>query len=228
MATGDLKKALVLIGVAATSAVEGCTPRWVVGDVSSFSETATMVPARATLDGNPFGYGYYLSLDNPPTELTSCDQIAAIGVADGIVRGTSTLIDKGFSLGWLGIHSEEIEFQYYRASEDKAYYAASKYTMKAGGQLGSFAVDADGLSKAFILELLRDPPSPSPSPSPSPPCLPCASCTKYVREGTTYELYEGTTCETTNEATSPRCEFKHAGKSYGVCGNEGRSCYLPC
>jgi len=44
-----------------------------------------MVPAIVTLDGVQIGH----PVDKAPDGTTSCDQIAAIGVADGIVRGLS-------------------------------------------------------------------------------------------------------------------------------------------
>ena len=49
------------------------------------SATASMVPAIVTLDGVQIGH----PVDKAPDGTTSCDQIAAIGVADGIVRGLS-------------------------------------------------------------------------------------------------------------------------------------------
>ena len=65
------------------------------------------MPVIVTLDGVQIGH----PVDNGVSDQDSCDQIAAIGVADGIVRGVSHHISKGFSLGILATSGEMIEFR---------------------------------------------------------------------------------------------------------------------
>ena len=74
----------------------GCTPHFVMGDVSLFDATASMVPATASLNGAQIG---------PPVD-SSCDEVASVGVSDGIVRGISTQIDQGFSVPIIGRRAE--------------------------------------------------------------------------------------------------------------------------
>ena len=62
-----------------------CTPHWVIGNVNGFSDTASMIPAFVTLDGVQIGHPVEVQSDGS----RSCDEVAAIGVADGIVRGLS-------------------------------------------------------------------------------------------------------------------------------------------
>ncbi|MGYP001236661016 len=66
-----------------------------------------MVPAIVTLDGVQIGH----PVDEASDGTTSCDQVAAIGVADGIVRGVSHHIAKGFAIGVVGTGGELIEFR---------------------------------------------------------------------------------------------------------------------
>ena len=66
-----------------------------------------MVPAIVTLDGVQIGH----PVDEASDGTTSCDQVAAIGVADGIVRGVSHHIGKGFAIGLVGTGGELIEFR---------------------------------------------------------------------------------------------------------------------
>ena len=84
-----------------------CDPHWVVGNVNNFEAAASMVPAFVTLDGVQIGH----PVDKASDGSTSCDQIAAIGVADGIVRGVSHHVGKGFALGFVGTSGELIEFR---------------------------------------------------------------------------------------------------------------------
>ena len=89
-----------------------------------------MVPAIVTLDGAQIGH---------PVEDSPCDQIAGIGVSDGVVRGISTEIDQGFTVPIIGTVGEQIEFKYWRAVDRKEYFSEYRYTMEANGQIGSFA-----------------------------------------------------------------------------------------
>ena len=66
-----------------------------------------MVPAIVILDGVQIGH----PVDKASDGTTSCDQVAAIGVADGIVRGVSHHIGKGFAIGLVGTGGELIEFR---------------------------------------------------------------------------------------------------------------------
>ena len=81
--------------------------QWDVGDLPHHSATASMVPAFVTLDGVQIGH----PVVDGVSDQDACDQIAAIGVADGIVRGVSHHISKGFSLGIVGTGGEMIEFR---------------------------------------------------------------------------------------------------------------------
>ena len=142
----------------------GCTPHFVIGDVRQRSATASMVPAIVTLDGVQIGH---------PIEDSPCDQIAAIGVSDGVVRGVSTQIDQGFSVPIIGTVGEQIEFRYWRAAEGKEYFPRIRvlkdgvedeyttYTMVANGQIGSFA--PGGAAELILLGF-----------------DPCSTCSKYM------------------------------------------------
>ena len=89
------------------STVAACVPHWVSDNVNSFSATASMVPAIVTLDGVQIGHPVETVLDGT----TSCDEIASLGVDDGIVRGVSTRVELGFSVPIIGIADELIEFR---------------------------------------------------------------------------------------------------------------------
>jgi len=126
------------------SKVAGCPPRWVPGDVSHMHDTASMVPAIVTLNGVQIGHPVEAGPDGQGKEhgtdgSTSCDEIAAIGVRDGVVRGVSSLIASGFSIGMIGDHGEQIEFRYWNSKQGKEYFVDSQYTMASNEQVGSFA-----------------------------------------------------------------------------------------
>ena len=89
--------------------VVACVPRahWVIGNVKNFSATASMVPAIVTLDGVQIGH----PVETGPFGTKSCDEIASLGVDDGIVRGVSTRIGLGFSIPIIGNAGELIEFR---------------------------------------------------------------------------------------------------------------------
>ena len=89
------------------STVAACVPHWVSGEVNSFSATASMVPAIVTLDGVQIGH----PVETGPSGTTSCDEIASLGVDDGIVRGVSVRINQGFSVPIIGNGGELIEFR---------------------------------------------------------------------------------------------------------------------
>ena len=78
-------------------------------DITSFEaqETATMVPARVSLNGVQVGWP--IGDRGGPNE---CDQVAAFG-EDGDLRGVSKLISNYFSLGFFGDAGDWIEFRYY-------------------------------------------------------------------------------------------------------------------
>ena len=160
----------VLLASGSSRALAGssCTspPHFVTGNVNMFEDAASMVPAIATLDGVQIG---------PPVEDSPCDQVAAIGVIDGLVRGVSTQIDQGFSVPILGNAGEQIEFRYWRAAEGKEYFPKYRvreegvvneyttYTMKTNGQIGSFA--DGGAVELILLEFEFSP---------------CSTCTKFA------------------------------------------------
>ena len=108
-----------------------CTAHWEIGDVNSFSASANVIPGIVTLDGVQIGHPVEVSSDGA----RSCDQIASIGVADGIVRGVSSLIDTGFSVPIIGNTGELIEFKYWNAAEGKEYISEYRYTMEDYGQM---------------------------------------------------------------------------------------------
>ena len=129
------------------SQVPGCTLHWAPADTAHHPDTSSMVPAIVTLNGVQIGYPV-----DGTTPTTSCDQIAAICVDGGLVRGTSHLVSTGFAMGIIGTAGEMLEFRYWNAAEEKEYLADFRYEMKAGGQLGSFAA-----GKAFNLVLSEAP-----------------------------------------------------------------------
>ena len=87
-----------------------------------------MSPVIVTLDGVQIAPGAGASW-----KTTSCDEFAAIGVADGIVRGTGFRVDAGFSASIIGEPGELIEFRYWNAAEGKEYFSGFRYTMEMAG-----------------------------------------------------------------------------------------------
>jgi len=111
-----------------------CTPHYTIGDVNSFSATASMAPGIVTLNGVQIGH----PVETGPDGTTSCDQIASIGMDDGVVRGVSSHVNIGFSVPIIGDAGELIEFRYWNAAEGKEYFSEFRYTMQDNGQLGSY------------------------------------------------------------------------------------------
>ena len=161
------------------SKVAGCPPRWVPGDVSHMHDTASMVPAIVTLNGVQIGHPVEAGPDGQGKEhgtdgSTSCDEIAAIGVRDGVVRGVSSLIVSGFSIGMIGDHGEQIEFRYWNSKQGKEYFIDYQYTMASNEQVGSF-----GKGKEINLVL-----------SDTYACKPCANrCSHYLFEPPGSKVY---------------------------------------
>ena len=123
------------------SKVAGCPPRWVPGAVSDKHDTASIVPAIVTLNGRQIGHPVEAGPDGQGKEhgtdgSTSCDEIAAIGMVDGVVRGVSSLISKGFSIGIIGDSGEQIEFGYWNSLQGKEYFVDYQYTMQSNQQVG--------------------------------------------------------------------------------------------
>ena len=119
----------------------GCTAHFVnSGNLSEFDDTVARLHDTATmlatvmLNGDQIGY----PIDGT-THTTTCDQIAAIGVADGLVRGTSDIISKGFAVSILGTAEDLIAFKYWNGLLQQEYDVHFSYTMVAGGMVGSFA-----------------------------------------------------------------------------------------
>jgi len=135
-------------------------------------DTASMVPAIVSLNGVQIGHPVEAGPDGQGKEhgidgSTSCDEIAAIGVRDGVVRGVSSLVSSGFSIGIIGDHGEQIEFRYWNSKQGKEYFADYLYTMASNEQVGSF-----GKGKEINLVL-----------SETYTCKPCASrCSHYLFE----------------------------------------------
>lgn len=126
------------------------------------SATASMAPAIVTLDGVQIGH----PIDKAPDGTSSCDQIAAIGVADGVVRGLSHHIRTGFSVGFVGTGGELIEFRYWNARKKKLFYSDFRFKMDDSAHVGSF-------KKPFELVL-----------SETPLCAnPCAKCSHFLVAG---------------------------------------------
>ena len=196
-----------------------CTAHFVTGDTSAFPDTATMVPAFVTLDGAQIGYPV-----DGTTETTSCDQIAAIVMTDGVevVRGVSTLIDTGYSLAFLGTAGDQIEFKYWNGAQQKEYNAqglfdtstvSQTYTMKAGGNLGSFA---KGGAQELVLSV-------------APFCKPCESgCSHYFfQKAVMIDVPEAEGC-VDNAGT---CEITASGGTWSCHTGANTStpdCYTPC
>ena len=112
----------------------GCTARFVQSrNLGEFADTATML-ATVMLNGTQIGYP-----SDGTTRTTTCDQIAAIGVADGLVRGASDIISKGFAVAIVGTAGDLIEFKYWNGLLQQEYDVHFNYTLVAGGVVGSFA-----------------------------------------------------------------------------------------
>ena len=90
--------------------------------------------ATVMLNGTQIGYP-----SDGTTRTTTCDQIAAIGVADGLVRGASDIISKGFAVAIVGTAGDLIEFKYWNGLLQQEYDVHFNYTLVAGGVVGSFA-----------------------------------------------------------------------------------------
>ena len=141
-----------------TRLAAACSPHWVVGNVDDLPATASMLPGIVTLNGSQVGH--------PVQAGSACDQIASVGVADGIVRGLSHHIGKGFSVGIVGTGGELIEFRYWNAAKKKLYYSDYRFKMDDNAQVGSF-------KKPFEL-VLRE----------TPLCTnPCAKCSHFLIAG---------------------------------------------
>ena len=195
----------------------GCTAHWETGDLSKMPDTASMTPAVVTLDGAQIGYPV-----DGTTQTTSCDQIAAIGVADGVVRGVSTFVTAGFALGIIGEAGEQIEFKYWNGAQQKEYNAqglfdtstvSQTYTMKAGGNLGSFA---KGGAQELVLSV-------------APFCKPCESgCSHYFfQKAVMIDVPEAEGC-VDNAGT---CEITASGGTWSCHTGANTStpdCYTPC
>ena len=179
--------------------------QWDVGDVPHHSATASMVPAFVTLDGVQIGH----PVVDGVSDQDACDQIAAIGVADGIVRGVSHHISKGFSLGIVGTGGEMIEFRYYSAARKKVFYSDFRLKMEDNKQIGSFR-------KPFEL-VLRE----------TPLCADtCAKCSHFLVAGKfTVPAAPGACVE--NKGT---CQYPSALPGPCVAGSKVTSgpCYTPC
>ena len=212
------------------SKVAGCPPRWVPGDVSHMHDTASMVPAIVTLNGVQIGHPVEAGPDGQGKEhgtdgSTSCDEIAAIGVRDGVVRGVSSLIVSGFSIGMIGDHGEQIEFRYWNSKQGKEYFIDYQYTMASNEQVGSF-----GKGKEINLVL-----------SDTYACKPCANrCSHYLFEPPGSKVYPfvlqlGASEECVENPAKGTCEL-----SSGVARTNGArtclagplvtspECYTPC
>ena len=198
-----------------------CTKHWSVGDVSQMSASASILLARATLDGDKFGYGHSPLVDGKQME-TSCDQIAAFGVIDRVIRGTSILVNKGFSLGMIGNTGDEIEFKYWSAEKEKEYFVYGKfkgpnfndeptYKMANGGSLGSWVP-----GKELKLRLCE-----------TRPCDPCAnSCTKLSFNGDNLDLLSiGRKCAANEER---KCVVEVQNEIHECFNNDLASCYESC
>jgi len=187
----------------------GCTARFQVsGEVNQLPDTASFVPIVVTLDGTQIGFPV-----DGTTTTTSCDQIAAIGVNDGNVRGVSFLITAGFSLGFIGVSDEDIEFKYWNGLEKKEYFVKFVYSMVANGQGGTFA-------DPFELVL-----------SETPFCRPCSSCSHYSidQNGVSVAKIEVGT-ETTCVDNAGTCEVTVGETRSCYAGGDATSlkCYTPC
>lgn len=187
----------------------GCTAHFTTSsNLGGFADTATMSPAIVTLDGTQIGYPV-----DGTTSTTTCDQLAAIGVADGLVRGTSDYISTGFALGIIGTAGETIEFRYWNAASETEYYVEFRYTMVSGGTIGSFSSP-----KKLVL-------------SATPFCYPCAvGCDYYFLANVAMvELSDGQEC-VHNEA-SGTCEISVSGGTWpchtGI-ATDSPACYTPC
>lgn len=187
----------------------GCTAHFTTStNLGSFADTATMSPAIVTLDGTQIGYPV-----DGTTSTTTCDQVAAIGVADGLVRGTSDYISTGFAVGIIGTAGETIEFRYWNAASQTEYYIEFRYVMVAGGTIGSFSSP-----KELVL-------------SATPFCYPCAvGCSHYFLASVAMvELGDGQECSH-NEAAGT-CEITASGGTWechvGI-ATDSAKCYTPC
>merc|ERR1740136_208302 len=124
----------------------------------------------------------------------------------------------------IGEAGEEIEFRYWRASEQTEYFTQGtfnggstnepSYTLVAGGQLGSFGADEGG---PFILVLSLD-----------PPCIPCATCTQY-KASFNGDTETPLTADQKCAPTAGRCEVRIANVFTEEClNNDLVSCFESC
>jgi hypothetical protein len=187
----------------------GCVAHFTTStELGGFADTATMSPSIVTLDGTQTGYPV-----DGTTSTTTCDQVAAIGVADGLVRGTSDYISTGFAVGIIGTAGETIEFRYWNAASQTEYYVEFRYVMVAGGTIGSFSSP-----KELVI-------------SATPFCYPCAvGCDYYFLASVAMvELGDGQEC-VHNEA-SGTCEIAASGGTWechvGI-ATDSATCYTPC
>jgi len=206
----------------------GCSAHFVLSDeLGDFSDSATTI-AAVLLNGDQIGYPIDGTM---PT--TSCDQVAAIGVVDGLVRGTSDTVSDGFAVGIIGKHGEKIKFKYWSALEQREYDVPWQYTLVPGDKLGSIA------STPLQLEV-----------SATPVCNPCESgCSHINSNGLMYALsppfsdsYQCTAteagkcmlhtsltsyaCHTGKDSDSPECYDKSCGADQNII-NDGEARFSP-
>ena len=124
----------------------GCTARFVASANLSFMPVAAFVVPAVVVDTSdelPMGFP-----SDGTSAATTCDQLIAVGVSDGKVRGTSDYLSSGFTLAYLGTAGEEIEFRFWHAASQTEYYSRDRVTMMADGRLGN-------LSTPYVMRMTK-------------------------------------------------------------------------
>ena len=105
-------------------------------------ESASIAPGIVSFNGVPMGWPAGENCNGTLSNICACDVMVAVidpFGPDETVRGVSTLVGKGFSLGILGKTGDRIEFRYYSAAQDTTYYSDFRWVFEKDAQIGSFS-----------------------------------------------------------------------------------------
>ena len=206
---------------------EGCIARYEVNGTfntqGAYSVSATWDPIEVTFNGSKIGFLVNANVNHT----SSCDQMAALGLNNMTmeleIRGVSSLTSSGYSLGWLGVEGEEIEFRYWNGEDQKEYFVHEKFTMLAPGNNNQGSYD----SGPKVLELAE-----------IPACGCQIGCTQFYHPILLFQTLSGQsldgqcvenegTCEVTAFANSPLNTTVKCLKT-GADNSASANCFTPC
>jgi hypothetical protein len=92
-----------------------------------------MDPVTFTLNGDPFGW--------PESGRSTYDQLAALHVSSGVVRGLASHSAQGFNLGITGNQGDLIDFRFWDSFALRTLYPKFQYFLKDGDNLGAMTLE---------------------------------------------------------------------------------------